>query len=225
MHHSPTRTELAKTYDPKTVEPRLYDQWEHNGYFHEEPDPARPPYVICMPPPNVTARLHLGHGSTYTSMDALVRYHRMLGDNANWLPGTDHAAIATETVLVRQLASEGKSRESMGRDAYLKHAWKWSEETGGTIFEQFRAVGFGPDWQRDRFTMDEGLSAAVRKVFVDLYREGLVYRGKRLINWDPKAQSTISDAEVEHVERDAFLWRIRYPFARGEKRGIEVATT
>jgi valyl-tRNA synthetase len=244
-----TVSELPKTYDPKSVEPRHYKRWEEAGYFHEDPDPARPPFIICMPPPNVTARAHLGHGSTYTPMDILTRYRRMLGDNADWLPGTDHAAIATEAVLVRQLAAEGKSRESLGRDAYLKHAWKWSQETGGTIFEQFRAVGFGPDWQRDRFTMDEGLSAAVRKVFVDLYREGLVYRGKRLINWDPKAQSTISDAEVEHVERDAFLWRIRYPFASTEPvlsnveglgaardargrtiphddtRGIEVATT
>jgi len=230
-----TVSELPKTYDPKSVEPRHYKRWEEAGYFHEEPDPARPPFIICMPPPNVTARAHLGHGSTYTPMDILTRYHRMLGDNADWLPGTDHAAIATEAVLLRQLASEGKTRESMGRHAYLKHAWKWSEETGGTIFEQFRAVGFGPDWQRDRFTMDEGLSAAVRKVFVDLFREGLVYRGKRLINWDPKAQSTISDAEVEHVERDAFLWRIRYPFAPSRPQGdtsggayasgIEVATT
>ena len=206
-----TVSELPKQYDPKSVEPRHYKRWEEAGVFHEEPDPARPPFIICMPPPNVTGRAHLGHGSTFTAMDILTRYHRMLGENADWLPGTDHAAIATEAVLVRQLATEGKSRESLGREAYLKRAWEWSEQTGGTIFEQFRAVGFSPDWQRNRFTMDEGLSAAVRKVFVDLYREGLVYRGKRLINWDPKAQSTVSDAEVEHEERDAFLWRIRYP--------------
>jgi valyl-tRNA synthetase len=237
-----TVSELPKTYDPKSVEPRHYKRWEEAGYFHEEPDPARPPFIICMPPPNVTARAHLGHGSTYTPMDILTRYHRMLGDNADWLPGTDHAAIATEAVLVRQLAAEGKTRESLGRDAYVKYAWQWAMETGGTIFEQFRAVGFGPDWQRDRFTMDEGLSAAVNKVFVDLYREGLIYRGKRLINWDPKAKSTISDAEVEHVERDTHLWRIKYPFAStalggpsipqgdtagayAEAAGIEVATT
>ncbi len=219
-------TELPKNYDPKSVESRLYQHWEAAGYFHEEPDPARPPFVLCMPPPNVTARAHLGHGSTYTTMDVLTRYHRMLGDNANWLPGTDHAAIATEAVLVRQLSSEGTSREALGRDAYLERAWSWSKETGGTIFEQFRALGFGPDWARDRFTMDEGLSAAVRRVFVQLYREGLIYRGKRLINWDPKARTTISDAEVEHVERDAFLWKIRYPFAGSPHRdGIEIATT
>jgi valyl-tRNA synthetase len=219
-----TVSELPKTYDPKSVEPRLYARWEEAGYFHEEPDPARPPFIICMPPPNVTARAHIGHGSTFTPMDVLTRYHRMLGDNADWLPGTDHAAIATEAVLVRQLAAEGKSRESLGRDEYLKVAWRWSEETGGTIFKQFRAVGFGPDWQRDRFTMDEGLSAAVRKVFVDLYNEGSIYRGKRLVNWDPKAQTTVSDAEVEHEERDATLWVIRYPFDRAEG-GITVATT
>lgn len=228
-------SELPKQYDPKSVEPRHYKRWEQAGYFHEESDPARPPFILCMPPPNVTARAHLGHGSTYTPMDILTRYHRMLGENADWLPGTDHAAIATETVLVRQLAARGQTRESLGREAYMKRAWQWARETGGTIFEQFRAIGFGPDWQRDRFTMDEGLSAAVRKVFVDLYREGLIYRGKRLVNWDPKAKSTISDAEVEHLERDAFLWRIRYPFspAAGSgppdkitaAHGIEVATT
>jgi valyl-tRNA synthetase len=215
-----TVSDLPKTYDPKSVEPRLYKRWEEAGVFHEEPDPARPPFIICMPPPNVTARAHIGHGSTFTPMDILTRYHRMLGENADWLPGTDHAAIATEAVLVRQLAAEGKSRESLGRQAYLRLAWEWAQQTGGTIFEQFRAVGFGPDWQRDRFTMDEGLSAAVRKVFVDLYREGLVYRGKRLINWDPKARSTVSDAEVEHEERDAFLWRIKYPsIPQGDKGG------
>lgn len=178
-----------------------------------------------MPPPNVTARAHLGHGSTYTPMDVMTRYHRMLGNNADWLPGTDHAAIATEAVLVRQLAAEGKSRDSLGREKYLELAWSWSLETGGTIFEQFRALGFGPDWQRSRFTMDESLSKAVRKVFVALYREGLVYRGKRLVNWDPVAQSTISDAEVEHEERDGTLWRIRYPFAAASSEGVEIATT
>ncbi|HEY9084778.1 MAG TPA: class I tRNA ligase family protein, partial [Candidatus Tyrphobacter sp.] len=195
------------------MEARLYERWERNGYFHEEPDPARPPFIICMPPPNVTARAHIGHGSTYTPMDVLVRYHRMLGDNADWLPGTDHAAIATEAVLVRELAREGTTREQLGRAAYLERAWAWAKEYGGTIERQFRALGFGPDWQRARFTMDEGPSAAVRRVFVMLYRDGLIYRGKRLINWDPKAKTTISDAEVEHEERDATLWYVRYPSA------------
>ncbi|HVS47106.1 MAG TPA: valine--tRNA ligase, partial [Verrucomicrobiae bacterium] len=205
--------DLPKNYDPKAVESRLYARWEKAGYFHEEPDPARPPFVVCMPPPNVTGRAHLGHGSTYTTMDVLTRYHRLQGNNADWLPGLDHAAISTESVLIKELAKSGQSRESLGRQRYLERAWEWSREYGGTIDQQFRALGFGPDWERERFTMDEGLSAAVRKVFVQLYREGLIYRGKRLINWDPQAKTTISDAEVEHVERDATLWHIRYPFA------------
>jgi valyl-tRNA synthetase len=243
-------TELSKTYDPKAVESRLYAFWERSGFFHEEPDPARPPYIIAIPPPNVTGRAHLGHGSTFTPMDVHTRYHRMLGDNADWLPGTDHAAIATEAVLVKELAKEGTSRDALGRTKFVERAWEWSREYGGTIFQQFRALGFGPDWQRSRFTMDEGLSVAVRKAFVSLYREGLIYRGKRLINWDPKGQTTVSDAEVDHVDRDAHLWHIRYPFAdaalrqagtpdapralgsltascgdQGDTSGIEVATT
>ncbi len=217
-------TQLPKNYDPKAVEPRLYAFWERSGFFHEDPDPARPPFIIPMPPPNVTGRAHLGHGSTYTPQDVLTRYHRMLGDNADWLPGLDHAAIATEAVLVRELAAEGIARESLGREGFVERAWQWSRTTGGTIEQQFRTLGFGPDWQRARFTMDDGLSAAVRKVFVALYREGLVYRGKRLINWDPKGKTTVSDAEIEHVERDATLWHIRYPSKDGSF-AIEIATT
>jgi valyl-tRNA synthetase len=218
--------ELPKQYDPKAVEPRLYAHWESSGYFHEEPDPARPPFIICMPPPNVTARAHLGHGSTYTPMDVLTRYHRMLGDNADWLPGLDHAAIATEAVLVKDLASRGLSRDDLGREQFVERAWQWSQSYGGEIYQQFRMLGFGPDWQRSRFTMDDRLSTAVRKVFVTLYRDGLVYRGKRLINWDPKGKTTVSDAEVEHVERDATLWHVVYPFADSEKSsGVAVATT
>jgi len=217
--------DLAKQYDPKAVEPRLYARWEHAGFFHEEPDPARPPFIICMPPPNVTGRAHLGHGSTYTPMDVLVRYHRMLGDNADWLPGLDHAAIATEAVLVKEIAREGSTREAIGRDAFVSRAWDWSRTYGGEIDQQFRVLGFGPDWQRARFTMDDVLSAAVRKVFVQLYRDGLIYRGKRLVNWDPKGKTTVSDAEVEHVERDATLWHVRYPFASDPTDGITIATT
>ncbi len=216
--------DLAKTYDPAAVEGRLYAHWEASGFFHEEPDPARPPFIIAMPPPNVTGRAHLGHGSTYTPMDVLTRYHRMLGDNADWLPGLDHAAIATEAVLVRELAKEGIARDALGRQGFIDRAWEWSRTYGGTINEQFRTLGFGPDWQRERFTMDEGLSAAVRKVFVELYREGLIYRGKRLINWDPKGKTTVSDAEVDHVERDAHLWHVRYP-AKDGSFSITVATT
>jgi valyl-tRNA synthetase len=217
-------TQLPKNYDPKAVEPRLYTFWERSGFFHEDPDPARPPFIIPMPPPNVTGRAHLGHGSTYTPQDVLTRYHRMLGDNADWLPGLDHAAIATEAVLVRELAAQGIARDSLGREGFVERAWEWSRTTGGTIEQQFRTLGFGPDWQRSRFTMDDGLSAAVRKVFVALYREGLIYRGKRLINWDPKGRTTVSDAEIEHVERDATLWHIRYS-ARDGSFAIEIATT
>ncbi|MBV8434616.1 MAG: valine--tRNA ligase, partial [Candidatus Eremiobacteraeota bacterium] len=217
--------DLPKNYDPKAVEPRLYRHWEANGYFHEDPDPARPAFVICMPPPNVTGRAHLGHGSTYTPMDVLTRYHRMLGDNADWLPGLDHAAIATEAVIVREMAKEGLTREELGRQGFVERAWEWSRKYGGEIDQQFRVLGFGPDWQRSRFTMDEGLSAAVRKVFVQLYRDGLIYRGTRLVNWDPKGKTTVSDAEVDHVERDATLWHVFYPMAGDPSQGITVATT
>jgi len=218
--------DLPKQYDPQAVEPRLYARWELHGYFHEDPDPARPPFIICMPPPNVTGRAHLGHGSTFAPMDVLTRYHRMLGQNADWLPGVDHAAIATEAVLVKQLAREGLRREDLGRERFVERAWEWSRTYGGQIEEQFRRLGFGPDWQRSRFTMDEGLSSAVRRVFVQLYREGLIYRGTRLVNWDPSAQSTVSDAELEYAERDGHLWRIRYPFSKTDPAaGVEVATT
>ncbi|MBC5811567.1 MAG: valine--tRNA ligase [Candidatus Eremiobacteraeota bacterium] len=216
--------ELSKTYDAATVEPRRYRQWIEAGVFHEEPDPARPPFVISMPPPNITGRAHLGHGSTYTSMDVLTRYHRMLGENAVWIPGQDHAAIATESVVVRALAKEGQSRESLGREKYLERVWAWREQYGGEINDAFRRLGFGPDWKRERFTMDPALSAAVVKVFVALFREGLIYRGTRLINWDIKSQSTLSDAEIEDEERDGFLWHIRYPGEDGSF-DVHVATT
>src|SRR6185437_14748057 len=215
---------LPKQYDPKAVEPRLYAHWERAGYFHEEPDPARPPFIVCMPPPNITGRAHLGHASTYTPMDILTRYHRMLGDNANWIPGQDHAAIATEAVLVRELARDGVTRESLGRTKFISRAWEWREEYGGIIYDQFRKLGFGPDWARDRFTMDPGLSAAVTKVFVQLYREGLMYRGVRLINWDIGSKSTLSDAEVENEERQGTLWHLRYRTEDGSGE-VVVATT
>ena len=220
----PDRPELAKSYDPAAVEARRYAVWLESGVFHEEPDPARPPFIISMPPPNITGRAHLGTASTFVPMDVLTRYHRMLGENADWIPGQDHAAIATEAVLVRELAKEGLSREALGRDAFLERAWQWREQFGGQINEAFRALGFGPDWARERFTLDAGLSAAVIKVFVELHRDGLIYRGTRLINWDPVSQSTLSDAEVEDEERDGFLWQIRYPGEDGSF-SIDVATT
>ena len=216
--------ELPKTYEPSEVEPRRYAESLAAGVFHEDPDPARPAFIISMPPPNITGRAHLGHGSTYTPMDILTRYHRMLGENADWLPGQDHAAIATETVLVRELAKEGLTRDGLGREAYLARAWEWREQYGNTIDSQFQMLGFGPDWDRTRFTMDPGLSAAVTRVFVQLYREGLIYRGTRLINWDIKAKSTLSDAEVEHEERNAKIWEIRYATEDGTA-SIVVATT
>ncbi|MEA2664988.1 MAG: valyl-tRNA synthetase [Candidatus Eremiobacteraeota bacterium] len=218
------RPELPKNYDPAEVEPRLYERSLEAGVFHENPDPARPPFIISMPPPNITGRAHLGHGSTYTTMDVLTRYHRMLGDNADWLPGQDHAAIATETVLVRALAEEGQTRAGLGREAFLARAWQWREQYGGAINESFERLGFGPDWERERFTMDAKLSEAVVKVFVDLYNDGLIYRGTRLVNWDPKAQSTLSDAEVENDEIDTSLWHLRYRAEDGGE-GLVVATT
>jgi valyl-tRNA synthetase len=220
----PDRPELAKNYDPAAVEARRYAVWLESGVFHEEPDPARPPFIISMPPPNITGRAHLGTASTFVPMDILTRYHRMLGENADWLPGQDHAAIATEAVLVRELAKEGRTRESLGREAFLERAWQWREQFGGQINEAFRALGFGPDWARERFTLDAGLSAAVIKVFVQLHQDGLIYRGTRLINWDPVSHSTLSDAEVEDEERDGFLWQIRYPAEDGSF-SIDVATT
>ncbi|GAC1307700.1 MAG: valine--tRNA ligase [Vulcanimicrobiaceae bacterium] len=224
MQTQPRPDDLSKTYEPAAVEARRYAAWTAAGVFHEEPDPARPPFIVSMPPPNITGRAHLGHGSTYTLMDVLTRYHRMLGENANWLPGQDHAAIATEAVLVRELAKEGLTRDGLGRDAFLERAWAWRERYGGELYESFRALGFGPDWARDRFTMDPGLSAAVTKVFVSLYNDGLIYRGTRLVNWDPKAQSTLSDAEVESEERDTFLWHLRYRAEDGGE-GVVIATT
>ncbi|MDQ2907826.1 MAG: valine--tRNA ligase [Candidatus Eremiobacteraeota bacterium] len=216
--------DLSKTYEPAAVEKRRYAEWLEAGVFHEEPDPARPPFIISMPPPNITGRAHLGHASTYCAMDVLTRYHRMLGDNADWLPGQDHAAIATEAVLVRELAAEGRSREGVGREAFLARAWAWREKYGSELYEAFRALGFGPDWGRDRFTLDPGLSAAVAKVFVALYREGLIYRGTRIVNWDPVSRSTLSDAEVEDVERDGTLWYIRYAAPDGSF-AVDIATT
>jgi valyl-tRNA synthetase len=218
------RPEVSKQYDPSAVEARIYAKWLASGVFHEEPDPARPAFVISMPPPNITGRAHIGHGSTYTPMDILTRYHRMLGENADWIPGQDHAAIATESVVIRELAKEGLTRESLGRDEFIARVWAWRAQYGGIIDEQFKALGFGPDWERARFTLDPELSAAVTRVFVDLYNEGLIYRGTRLVNWDPKARSTLSDAEVESEERQTFLWHVRYAAEDGGP-GVVIATT
>ena len=218
------REPMLDKYDPAAIEPRWYSIWEAEGAFHAEPDPAKKPFVISMPPPNITGRAHMGHGSTYTPQDILVRWQRMRDRNAVWLPGQDHAAIATQNVVEKELAKEGKTRYDLGREKFIELVWEWRQKYGDVIYQQFRALGFGPDWQRDRFTMDDGMSRAVIKVFVDLYNEGLIYRGTRLINWCPRCASTLSDSEVEREERPGFLYYVRY---RGEDGtpGVIVATT
>lgn len=218
------REPMLEKYDPAAIERPWYEIWEAEKAFHAEPDPSRKPFVIAMPPPNITGRAHMGHGSTYTPQDILVRWNRMRGRNAVWLPGQDHAAIATQNVVEKELAKEGKSRHDIGRDAFIARVWEWRREYGHILYEQFRALGFGPDWDRDRFTMDEGMSRAVLKVFVDLYREGLIYRGTRLINWCPRCASTLSDSEVEREEREGRLYFVRYAGVEGAPDAI-VATT
>ncbi len=222
---------LAEKYDPKGLEAAWYARWEAEGAFHAEPDPSKPPFVIAMPPPNITGRAHMGHGSTYTPMDILTRQHRMRGFNAVWLPGQDHAAIATQNVIEKELAREGLTRHDLGPDKFRERAAAWRQQYGHIIYEQFRALGFGPDWQRDRYTMDEGLSRAVLRVFIALYREGLIYRGLRLVNWCPHCQSTLSDSEVEREDVEGKLYFVRYRPAQtgaatdGKGEGIVVATT
>jgi len=215
---------MLERYDPAAIEPQWYARWEAANAFHAEPDRTKPPFVIAMPPPNITGRAHMGHGSTYTPMDLLTRYHRMRGFNAVWLPGQDHAAIATQNVIEKELAKEGLTRHDIGREKFLERARAWRALYGDIIYRQFRALGFGPDWSRDRYTMDEGLSRAVIKVFVELYREGLVYRGTRLVNWCPRCASTLSDSEVEREDRAGTLYYLRYASPDGAS-GINVATT
>jgi valyl-tRNA synthetase len=214
--------ELSKAYDPHAIEPRLYDTWEKAGYF--KPSGKAPSYCIMIPPPNVTGVLHMGHAFNQTIMDALIRYHRMRGDNTLWQPGTDHAGIATQMVVERQLGTEGKSRHDLGRGDFIGRVWKWKEQSGGAITQQSRRMGASMDWSRERFTMDEGLSQAVTEVFVRLYEEGLIYRGKRLVNWDPVLHTAVSDLEVVAEEENGSLWHIRYPLADGSGH-LVVATT
>jgi valyl-tRNA synthetase len=207
---------LDKTFDPKSAEPRLYAMWEESGLFAPKTDGAAPAYSIVIPPPNVTGSLHIGHALNNTLQDILIRYQRMRGKAALWLPGTDHAGIATQMVVERQLAASGNvSRRDMGREAFLETVWKWKAESGGTIVRQLRRLGASCDWSRERFTLDEGLSAAVRKVFVQLHQQGLIYRDKRLVNWDPHFQTAISDLEVEQKEVDGAYWHFAYPLADG----------
>jgi valyl-tRNA synthetase len=215
---------LEKTFEPNAAEPRLYAQWENAGTFQPKDDPQAETYSIVIPPPNVTGSLHIGHALNNTLQDVLIRYHRMLGKAVLWQPGTDHAGIATQMVVERQLAAEGNiSRRDMGREAFIKRVWEWKEESGGTILNQLRRLGASCDWSRERFTMDEGLSKAVLKVFVELHQQGLIYRDKRLVNWDPHFQTAISDLEVENREVDGHFWRFRYPLADGSTYNFPIA--
>src|SRR6266436_1598429 len=216
---------LDKTYRPADVETRLYEAWERAGAFAADPSSGKLPYTIMMPPPNVTGSLHMGHALTFTLQDILIRFERMRGRDALWQPGTDHAGIATEIVVGNQLAEQQINKQALGRDEFVKRVWAWKEESGGTITRQLRRLGASADWSRERFTMDEGLSAAVRRVFVTLYREGLIYRDKRLVNWDPVMHTVISDLEVESRETKGALWHIRYPVEGEPGRFITVATT
>jgi valyl-tRNA synthetase len=216
--------ELAKSFEPAEIEKRWYAQWESAGYFKAGDLPEAPAYCIMLPPPNVTGTLHMGHAFQHTLMDALTRYHRMAGDNTLWQPGTDHAGIATQIVVERQLDAQNISRHDLGREKFLEKVWDWKEHSGSTITRQMRRLGTSPDWSRERFTMDEGLSKAVTEVFVRLYREGLIYRGKRLVNWDPVLQTAVSDLEVVSTEEEGFIWEINYPLEDGSGF-LTVATT
>jgi valyl-tRNA synthetase len=216
---------LDKTYRPETVETRQYEAWERAGAFAADRDSNKPPYTIMMPPPNVTGSLHMGHALTFTLQDILIRFERMRGRDALWQPGTDHAGIATEIVVANQLAERQIDKRDLGREKFIERVWEWKAESGGTITRQLRRLGASADWGRERFTMDEGLSAAVRRVFVTLYREGLIYRDKRLVNWDPVMHTVISDLEVDSRETRGSLWHIRYPVEGEPGRHLVVATT
>ena len=221
----PENDTLDKNFSPRAVEARLYDLWETSGAFAAAPESDKRPFTIMIPPPNVTGSLHMGHALTFTLQDVLIRWKRMQGFDALWQPGTDHAGIATQMVVERLLAAEGTSRKELGREKFLERVWQWKAESGGQITQQLRRLGASLDWRRERFTLDEGLSAAVRRVFVRLYREKLIYRDYRLVNWDPKLQTAISDLEVESREVKGHLWYIRYPIDGEEGWSITVATT
>lgn len=216
--------ELAKAYEPGQFENRIYEFWMNNGYFHAEVDKDKRPYTIVMPPPNITGQLHMGHALDNTLQDILIRFKRMQGYSALWLPGTDHASIATEAKIVEAMRKEGITKEDIGRDKFLKRAWAWKEEYGGRIVKQLRKIGSSADWERERFTMDEGCNKAVKEVFVRLYEKGLIYRGERIINWCPHCLTSISDAEVEYEEQAGHFWHLRYPLSDGSGY-INLATT
>jgi valyl-tRNA synthetase len=197
--------EMPKAYDHGVVEERLYKKWEERGCFHARPDSGKPPYTIVIPPPNITNKLHMGHALDETLQDVIIRFKRMSGFEALWLPGTDHASIATEVKIVEQMAKEGVDKRDIGREAFLERAWEWKRQYGGTIVEQLKKLGSSCDWPRERFTMDAGCNRAVTKVFVELYHKGLIYRGDRIINWCPDCKTALSDAEVEYAEQASQL--------------------
>ncbi|MGI6056325.1 MAG: valine--tRNA ligase [Bilifractor sp.] len=217
--------ELAKTYDPKGIEDRIYQNWMDKGYFHAKVNPDKKPFTIVMPPPNVTGQLHMGHALDNTMQDILIRYKRMQGYEALWQPGTDHAAIATEVKVTNMLKDKGIDKREIGREEFLKYCWQWKDNYGSRIMKQLRKLGSSADWDRERFTMDEGCSKAVEEVFCRLYEKGWIYKGSRIINWCPKCQTSLSDAEVEHVDQDGFFWHINYPIVGEEGRFVEIATT
>lgn len=208
-------SELSKAYNPKAVEEKWYSFWEEKGYFKARPNPQKQPYCIVIPPPNVTGILTVGHVLNNTIQDILVRFKRMEGFETLWLPGMDHAGIATQVVVEKELAKEGKTRQDLGREAFVRRVWEWKEQYGGIILKQLKRLGCSCDWARERFTMDPGLSEAVLEVFVRLYEKGLVYRGKRIVNWCPRCRTAISDEQVEHIEKDARLYYVRYPYKEG----------
>lgn len=216
---------LEKTYNPKEIEDKLYQKWCENKYFHAEVDRSKKPFTIVMPPPNITGKLHMGHALDNTMQDILIRYKRMQGYEALWQPGTDHAAIATEVKVIDKLKKEGINKNDLGREGFLKEAWKWKEEYGTRIIKQLHKLGSSADWDRERFTMDAGCSEAVLEVFTRLYEKGYIYKGSRIINWCPVCKTSISDAEVEHKEQDGFFWHINYPIVGEEGRFVEIATT
>ena len=216
---------MEKTYNPKAVEDRIYEEWEEKGYFRAEVNPDKDPFCIVIPPPNVTGQLHMGHALDETLQDILIRWRRMQGYNALWVPGTDHAGIATQARVEEHIRStEGKTRHDLGREEFLRRTWAWKEEYGGRILNQLKKLGTSVDWSRERFTMDEGCSRAVREVFVRLYEKGLIYQGNYSVNWCPQCSTTLSDIEVEHADHEGKLWHIRYPLADGSGY-LQVATT
>ncbi|WWR19099.1 valine--tRNA ligase [Lachnospiraceae bacterium JLR.KK009] len=219
------KKELAKTYDPKSIEDRIYQNWEEHKYFHAEVDRSKKPFTIVMPPPNITGQLHMGHALDNTMQDILIRYKRMQGYNALWQPGTDHASISTEVKVIESLKAQGIDKKELGREGFLEKVWEWKEEYGGRIVRQLKKMGSSADWDRERFTMDEGCSHAVQEVFIKLYEKGLIYKGSRIVNWCPVCKTSISDAEVEHEEQDGYFWHINYPVKGEDGRFVEIATT